>query len=70
MEKEKLNYTKAFAELQAILAEIEEGSISLDELSNKVKRATALIAICKQKLSSTEEDVSKILEQLAGPQPD
>lgn len=57
-------YTEAFTELQRIVSEIEEGQISVDELSEKVKRAALLIKICKQKLSSTEEDVNKILREL------
>ena len=59
------NYTKAFDELQEIVHDIENGEISVDELSKKVKRAAELIKICKQKLTSTEEDVSKILKELA-----
>ncbi|MBS1928453.1 MAG: exodeoxyribonuclease VII small subunit [Chitinophagaceae bacterium] len=62
--KEQISYTEAFEELQTIVSEIEEGEISVDELSEKVKRASALIKICKNKLSSTEEDVSKILKEL------
>jgi exodeoxyribonuclease VII small subunit len=58
------NYTEAFEELQQIVTEIEEGQISVDVLSEKVKRAALLIRICKQKLSSTEEDVNKILREL------
>lgn len=61
---EQITYTQAFEELQNIVAEIEKGAISVDELSNKVKRATHLIKICKTKLSSTEEDVNKILKEL------
>ena len=61
---EQINYTEAFEELQQIVNEIEEGEISVDELSEKVKRAALLINICKTKLSSTEEDVSKILKEL------
>jgi exodeoxyribonuclease VII small subunit len=61
---EKPTYTEAFEELQSIVAEIEEGQISVDELSAKVKRAAFLIKICKNKLSSTEEDVNKILKEL------
>lgn len=60
------NYTEAFEELQQIVSEIEEGQISVDELSEKVKRAALLINICKSKLSSTEEDVNKILKDLDG----
>lgn len=61
---EMINYTEAFNELLGIVAEIEEGEISVDELSAKVKRAAQLIKICRKKLTSTEEDVNKILEEL------
>jgi exodeoxyribonuclease VII small subunit len=50
--------------LQQIVSEIEEGQISVDALSEKVKRAALLINICKAKLSATEEDVNKILKDL------
>ncbi len=63
MEK-KINYSDAILELEKIVAEIEEGEISVDILSDKVKRAAELIRICKEKLTKTEEDVSKILEEL------
>lgn len=59
-----MNYESAFKELQAIVSEIELGQITVDILSQKVKRAAELIAICKTKLSSTEEDVNKILKEL------
>lgn len=58
------SYTEAFEELQQIVADIEDGQISVDELSEKVKRAAHLINICKSKLSSTEEDVNRILKDL------
>jgi exodeoxyribonuclease VII small subunit len=58
------NYTEAFDELQQIVADIEDGEISVDELGVKVKRASQLIKICKEKLTTTEQDVSKILEDL------
>ena len=61
---ENIKYTEAFEELQLIVSEIEEGQISVDELSEKVKRAALLIRICKTRLSSTEEDVNKILKEL------
>ena len=60
----KINYEEAFNELQEIVEEIEKGEISVDTLSEKVKRAALLIKICKTKLSSTEEDVNKILKEL------
>ncbi len=61
---ESENYTKAFEELQKIVSEIEQGEISVDELSEKVKRAAQLIKVCKLKLTTTEEDVNRILKEL------
>ena len=59
-----LNYTDAFKELQEIVDEIEQGEISVDDLSTKVKRAAELIRICKNKLAATEQDVAGILKEL------
>jgi len=61
---EEIKYTDAFEELQQIVADIEDGEISVDELSVKVKRASELIKVCKKKLTSTEEDVNQILKEL------
>jgi exodeoxyribonuclease VII small subunit len=61
---EKIKYTAAYEELQKIVSEIEDGEISVDDLSAKVKRASELIRICKEKLTQTEGDVSQILKEL------
>ncbi|WP_028295245.1 exodeoxyribonuclease VII small subunit [Olivibacter sitiensis] len=62
---EKLNYVDAFDELQQIVTDMEGGQITVDELSEKVKRAALLIQVCKAKLTETEGDVKKILDGLA-----
>lgn len=62
--KNNPTYTEAFDELRTIVSEIESGEISVDILSEKVKRAAVLIRICKNKLSATEEEVGKILKEL------
>jgi len=67
--KEEIKYTEAFEELQQIVSEIEQGEISVDELSDKVKRATLLIKICKNKLTQTEENVEEILKELESEEP-
>ena len=61
----KYTYTDAFDELQVIVSEIEQGEISVDELSEKVKRATLLISACKAKLTATEAEVNTILAGLS-----
>ena len=62
--EKEIKYTAAFDELQQIVEEIESGEISVDELSEKVKRASVLIAVCKEKLFKTEDDVNQILKEL------
>ncbi len=64
MRNYKMKYSEAFKELQTIVEQMEEGNISVDDLSVKIKRAAELIRICKQKLSATEEDVQLILKEL------
>lgn len=67
---EQPTYADAFEELQQIVVQIEGGQISVDELSEKVKRAAFLISLCKTRLSSTEEDVNKILKDLDNTAPE
>ena len=62
---EEYTYVDAFEELQTIVSDIERGEISIDELSQKVKRAALLIDVCKAKLTSTEKEVNNILADLA-----
>ena len=47
------------------MSEIEQGEISVDELSEKVKRAPLLISACKAKLTATEAEVNDILAGLS-----
>lgn len=70
MEQTDITYTAAFSELQEIVSALEEGEISVDELSEKVKRAALLIKVCRLKLTSTEEDVNAILKELEAPSGD
>lgn len=64
MSKKTINYEEAYEELKTIVEGLEDGEISVDELSLKVKRATELIRLCKKKLTATEDDVKTILEEL------
>lgn len=68
--KEQLTYAQALAELETIVREIEEESIDVDVLTEKVKRATYLIKFCRGRLKSTEEDVKKVLSEIEGEIPE
>ncbi len=58
-----LTYSTAMSELAAIAEAMEQETISVDELSEKVKRAQELIAFCQHKLKQTDEDVRKALSK-------
>ena len=63
-----MTYQDAYNELQEIVSEIEAGEIGIDEISQKVKRASELIEVCKAKLFHTEQDVDQILKNLEQPE--
>lgn len=65
----KLNYESAMEELEQIVSELETGTIPVDELSIKVKRAAELMRVCKSILYKTEEEVNKILNELEEEKP-
>lgn len=67
---DQLTYQAAFEELQEIVTEMERGTIGIDALSVKVKRAAELIQFCKQKLKETELDVDQILRDMENENPD
>jgi exodeoxyribonuclease VII small subunit len=59
-----MTYQQAIEELELIVQEIESETISMDELSGKVKRASELIRLCRKVLNSTETEVQNILKEL------
>lgn len=66
MTKEKISYSVAVAEIESILEKIEEGSLDVDVLTEKVSRVTELLKICRDRLSKTEAQIDKILGEDQG----
>jgi len=65
MTKQKQTYTEAVAELEQILAELENNSeVNMDVISEKVKRAAILMDFCKKQLHELDVELEKMLEQL------
>ena len=58
------SYKEAVEKLRRIVAEIEQGDLDVDLLYDKVKEATRLIKLCKEKLYKADEEVKKVLEEL------
>jgi exodeoxyribonuclease VII small subunit len=64
--EENLTYEAAYKELTEIAYDIENESVSVDVLADKVKRASVLIGYCQTKLRTTESEVNKIVKQMEG----
>ena len=56
--KAELTYTEAYAKLESLTKQLEDGNIPLEDLSSKVKEANELIAICETKLRGVEEEIN------------
>lgn len=64
MSEKKETYNQAVEKLRKIVSDIESGDLDVDILSDKVKEATRLIELCKEKLYKVDEEVKKVLEEL------
>jgi exodeoxyribonuclease VII small subunit len=64
MSDKKETYKEAVEKLRKIVTDIEIGELDVDILSDKVKEATRLIKLCKEKLYKVDEEVKKVLEEL------
>lgn len=55
-----MTYEEALAELQSIVQALQEGNISMDDLSEKITRASELIQYGREKLRKTELDLQSL----------
>lgn len=62
--KKGLSYKEAINEIEEILQQIENEEPDVDQLSEKVKRLSALVSWCREKLHNTEEEIEKILKEI------
>lgn len=60
----KTTYTEAFSELQVIVTQIENEEIGIDLLESRIKRASELLRICRDKLYKTEKSVTDIFKEI------
>ena len=55
--KTDLTYDEAYSNLEELVIQIEDNSIQLDTLADKVKQANELIKMCELKLHKIETDI-------------
>ena len=63
-EPAQLSYEQALLELRKIAEAIENESVSIDELADKVKRASVLVEYCREKLRNTEAELDKVIGKM------
>lgn len=61
---ESLDYKTALAELDCILAELEDEAIDVDVLAERVERASVLISFCRLRITAAKSHVEKIVADL------
>lgn len=59
----QLTYNEAFKELQNILQIMQSDDCDIDRLAALTRRATELINECRARLTATDEELKKILEE-------
>ena len=60
---ETMKYEEALRQLDDIVQKMEHNEYGIDELTLQLKKAKELIKQCKDKLTKTDEEIKKILDE-------
>ncbi len=63
MVRKDLKYEEAMATLEQIVARMENNELDLDTMSEELKKAQQLIKQCKDKLTKTDQEIRKLLNE-------
>lgn len=61
-----LTYEQALAALEAVVAKLESGDVTLDESMQLFRRGTLLSRICADRLAAIERQITQLLEKEDG----
>jgi exodeoxyribonuclease VII small subunit len=61
----KLTYTQAVTELEEIVKKMQSPECSIDNLSQYTARSLQLLKVCKAKLTATDEELKKVLDEMS-----
>tara|TARA_B100000482_G_C12353402_1_gene197910 strand:- start:283 stop:498 length:216 start_codon:yes stop_codon:yes gene_type:complete len=61
---DELTYDEAVAELKTILSSLQDETLSIDQLTDSIKRASELLESCNSRLKSTESEVNSVIKKL------
>ncbi len=63
MAKQEIKYEEAIAQLEGIVQKMEDGNLDIESLTTQLKTAQKLIKLCKDKLTKTDEEIKKMLNE-------
>jgi exodeoxyribonuclease VII small subunit len=63
----ELGYADAVSELNDILAALDDESLDIDQLGEKVARAAVLITLCRDRIGAARAAVDQVVATLDGP---
>jgi exodeoxyribonuclease VII small subunit len=66
---DQIAYGDAIAELEAIVAGLEDGDVDVDVLADRVTRAAELITLCRDRIARTRIEVERVVADLEPEQP-
>lgn len=64
-EIDKMTYTQAITELEEIVKKMQSTECSIDNLSQYTARSLQLLKVCKAKLTATDEELKKVLDEMS-----
>lgn len=59
-----MTYQDAYDQLVALVSDIENEQVPLDELPGKIRQASELIAFCQQRLRAVETEYQEVIDRL------
>ena len=58
-----MKYEEAIQQLEAIVSQVENNELDIDQLADRLKEAQKLIKQCKDKLYKTDEKIKALLDE-------
>ena len=61
--KTAMKYEEAMRQLEEIVSRMENDQLDIDQMGEQLKTAQKLIRLCKDKLTKTDEEIKRILDE-------
>lgn len=63
METDSIKYAEAVARLEKIVEKVENDELDIDQLSSELKQAKELVKLCKDKLTTADNEIKELLSE-------